>query len=346
MKIVGKAGFGALLAMLVASGGCSKKEQPKKDAKETMAPDDGKEAAGKMKEDPGTPAEPTADAKGIPAPSTPLPDPTHKVKVSDKDELDVWVYGEGTPVVFAHGGFFWDFLRPLAFELSKKGDYQLILYSRRGHHGKPTGPVTIPEQADDIVKILDALKIDKAHLVGHSYGANISLQAAMQVPDRLASVVLLEPVLASQIKSGPAIAKSFEPVMAKIKGGDLEGGAIAFLAPLGGTKEGMQATIPGSWEDMLKSGANTFFTVEAPAMMGWKVDAAKAKAIKVPTTLISADKTPVPQESLGLVKQWAPQVKQTEMPAPASGQYDHFFPLKAPAETAVLVDEWIKSQKS
>ncbi len=48
-------------------------------------------------------------------------EPTTRVRVSDQDELKVWVTGEGSPVVFSHGVFWPDLLVPLMAELAKQG---------------------------------------------------------------------------------------------------------------------------------------------------------------------------------------------------------------------------------
>ena len=113
-----------------------------------------------------------------------MPEPTTRVKVSDKDQLDVWVAGEGEPVVLIHGAMTRDLLKPLMDELVKKDRYQVIHYARRGHggHGPPGETADIPGQAADVVAVLDALGVDKAHVAGHSFGAYIALELATQAP--------------------------------------------------------------------------------------------------------------------------------------------------------------------
>jgi pimeloyl-ACP methyl ester carboxylesterase len=268
-----------------------------------------------------------------------MPAPATKVKVSDSDELDVWVVGEGTPVLLIHGGFFCNLFAPLVDELARKGGYRLISYHRRGYNGKPTGPVEIPEQAPDIVKILDALDIGKAHVVGHSYGAKIALELAMLAPARLLSVVLGEPVLALHIASEAELGAMFEPVMVKVQSGDLEGAAADFLALHGCTKELMDRALPGSWAAMVRD-LPTWFQVEMPALMKWKPDPARVGAIEVPVALVAADQMPLISASRQLLQKWLPESTVIEI----SGAGDHFFPVKATAGTAAAIDGWIKSQ--
>jgi pimeloyl-ACP methyl ester carboxylesterase len=44
---------------------------------------------------------------------------------------------------------------------------------------------------DDLLRLLDHLKINRAHLVGHSFGGALALDFALLQPDRVASLVLV-----------------------------------------------------------------------------------------------------------------------------------------------------------
>jgi len=72
-------------------------------------------------------------------------------------------------------------------------DYRCITYNARGYP-----PSAVPEDdaaysyehhRDDVIAIMDALGIDKAHLVGLSMGAYAGLQVALAYPDRVLSLV-------------------------------------------------------------------------------------------------------------------------------------------------------------
>lgn len=56
-------------------------------------------------------------------------------------------------------------------------------------------PLRAPEdQAAWIGQVLDALSVQRAHVVGHSFGGATAAQVAVSLPDRVASLTLLEPV--------------------------------------------------------------------------------------------------------------------------------------------------------
>jgi pimeloyl-ACP methyl ester carboxylesterase len=60
-------------------------------------------------------------------------------------------------------------------------------------HGHSAGPplATIPEMSDWVLKLLDAAKLEKASLVGHSMGALAALECAAHHPQRIERIALL-----------------------------------------------------------------------------------------------------------------------------------------------------------
>ncbi|MEW6402184.1 MAG: alpha/beta fold hydrolase, partial [Chloroflexota bacterium] len=59
-----------------------------------------------------------------------------------------------------------------------------------GDSGKPDTGYTYRDMAEDIAQFLDATKIEKAVLVGHSLGGNILQHFAVLYPDRILALVL------------------------------------------------------------------------------------------------------------------------------------------------------------
>lgn len=100
----------------------------------------------------------------------------------------------GTPVLFIHGfgGDLnnWLFNQPVLAE--KRTTYALDL---PGHGGstKEVGEGDVGALTAAVVDFMDALGIAQAHLVGHSLGGAISLDLALNHPERVASVTALAP---------------------------------------------------------------------------------------------------------------------------------------------------------
>jgi pimeloyl-ACP methyl ester carboxylesterase len=71
-------------------------------------------------------------------------------------------------------------------------DHRVIAMDLRGHgkSGKPHDPAAYGEQMSrDVVRLLDHLKIQRAHVVGYSLGAMIAGRLATLHPERLLGVV-------------------------------------------------------------------------------------------------------------------------------------------------------------
>ncbi|MEA2564318.1 MAG: hypothetical protein QOH06_5822 [Acidobacteriota bacterium] len=106
--------------------------------------------------------------------------------------------GKGDPVVLIHGWMgdssMWGSDQSGNTKLDTTGadGFQLIAMDCRGHgkSDKPHDPEKYgPEMAADVVRLLDHLKIEKAHLIGYSSGAFIAGKVAATHPERVLSVV-------------------------------------------------------------------------------------------------------------------------------------------------------------
>lgn len=101
--------------------------------------------------------------------------------------------GRGDPVVLLHGYTQRiELMQDLADSLS--GAYRVIVLDERGF-GKSTKSPD-PRRygramVEDVVGLLDHLRIRRAHLVGHSMGAAVAASAALRYPSRVATVSLL-----------------------------------------------------------------------------------------------------------------------------------------------------------
>ncbi len=105
------------------------------------------------------------------------------------------VRGKGDPVVLIHGflpnsGINWDLWGTTAL-LAR--DFQVITLDVPGHgdSDKPAKEEAYgPELVEDVVRLMDHLKIKKAHIVGYSMGGIISAKLTAKYPDRVLSCTL------------------------------------------------------------------------------------------------------------------------------------------------------------
>jgi 3-oxoadipate enol-lactonase len=102
---------------------------------------------------------------------------------------------EKTPnVVLVHaGGLDGRMWRPLTERLGKR--YRLHVPDLRGHGSTPLPPGDY-SHVEDLVRMLDQLRIDRAIFVGASFGGWVSLQLATAAPERVSALALLAGTLA------------------------------------------------------------------------------------------------------------------------------------------------------
>lgn len=103
----------------------------------------------------------------------------------------------GIPVLFVHGNAssatFWEEIM-----LALPAGYRGIAHDQRGYGGadiekKIDATRGMGDLSDDAFALLDALGIEKAHVVGHSMGGSVLWRMMMDAPQRLLSVTVVNP---------------------------------------------------------------------------------------------------------------------------------------------------------
>jgi pimeloyl-ACP methyl ester carboxylesterase len=145
-------------------------------------------------------------------------------------ELEVEARGTGEAVLLIHGGVIADAYAPLMAGPALTGRYRLITYHRRGYgrSGRPHEPTGIEEQAADARAVLHHLGVDRAHIVGHSYGGAIAFQLALDAADSVHTLVLLEPAL-MMVPSAQAFFDGVGPAVSMFEAGDTAAAIDVFL---------------------------------------------------------------------------------------------------------------------
>ena len=197
-----------------------------------------------------------AEPQWLRLPPTPTLPTAAQSGLAPVNGIKLWYaeFGQGAPVILLHGGLansnYWGLLvRALA------PHYRVIVVDSRGHgrSSRDARPYGYDLMADDVVGLMDYLKIDKTALVGWSDGAIIGLDIALRHPQRLSKL------FAFAANSDPSAVKDVEhdPVFS------------AFIARARGEYETLSPT-PKEYDAFLKQiekmwEAQPHWTADRPA---------------------------------------------------------------------------------
>ena len=249
---------------------------------------------------------------------------------TDGAELEYEVSGTGEPVVFIHGAFIADTFRPLLAEPSLAGRYRLILYHRRGYAGssRASGPVSVARQAADCRALLRHLGVERAHVVGHSYGGAVALQLALDTPGVVHSLALLEPALMVG-----ASAQGYRESLARGVERYREAGAAVVVdeflqARWPGYRAALDRALPGAFAQAVAD-AGTSFERELPGLLGWRFGEAEARRISQPALSVLGGESDALWSRFGethrLLLAWLPHAEGFVLPGAT-----HFMQLEDP----------------
>ncbi len=110
-------------------------------------------------------------------------------------ELYYEIHGDGPPLVLVMGIGYDSSLWTLQQVPELSTRFQVVLLDNRdaGRSSRTDHPYTIADMADDVAGLLDALEIQRTHLLGLSMGAMIGMEFALRHADRLDRLVLAGP---------------------------------------------------------------------------------------------------------------------------------------------------------
>ena len=249
--------------------------------------------------------------------STETPDRTGAMDRAKLDgvELEYQVVGSGEAVLLIPPGPLADGFLPFLSEGALADRYRLIQYHRRGQmaSSQATPPLSYAEQAADATGLLSHLGVTRAHIVGHSTGANIALQLALDRPEVVQTLALLEPWLTAS-PSASAFFEQAGPPMEAHGSGENETAMAGLISLASGLEwETARAVIddyvPGSVAQAIKD-ADTFCGVDLPALSAWEFGSDDAAAISQPVlSMLGADSERLFVEGAALLRSWLPDVE-------------------------------------
>jgi lipase len=208
-----------------------------------------------------------------------------------------------------------------------------------GHGRTDFDPDRLP-QAQALADALALPPADRpAHVIGHSFGGTVALRLAVEAPERVASLTLVDPVLFALLAETDPEAYAAEmaqadPARACMAAGDWEGAADAFLArwgtgapPTPTQRAAMVAGMPFVWRSEPEIALPETATIKAASL----------RRITVPTLVITGAASP---PSIGAIAeglaQVMPDVRRVEIPGAG-----HMVPITHPAEVSAAIRDFL-----
>jgi aminoacrylate hydrolase len=143
------------------------------------------------------------------------------------DEIHYEIYGAGPPLMLVAGlGGTADYWNAQIETFAK--DYTVIVHDHRGTGQSTHSEIdySVDQMADDLLALMDVLKIDQAHIVGHSTGAAMAIIISVKSPERLFSAV----VYAGWTKADAQLSRCFDVRRALLRNAGVQ--AYAHATPL------------------------------------------------------------------------------------------------------------------
>jgi len=229
-------------------------------------------------------------------------------------ELEYDIAGSGDPVLLISPVLADGFL-PLVSEPALAAGYRLITYHKRGWAGSThtPPPVSIADHAADAAALLDHLGVRRAHIAGHSSGAAVALQLALERPELVHTLVLLELSLLS-VPSAAGFLQKAGPAFDAYAAGQHEAALAAFMSAVSGLEWSacravLDQRVPGAVPQAVKD-AHTFFGIELPALSAWSFGAEQAATIFQPVLSVrGTDTEPLWVEVADRLRTWLAHVE-------------------------------------
>jgi 3-oxoadipate enol-lactonase len=243
--------------------------------------------------------------------------------------MRLWRSRKTPHVVFVHaGGVDGRMWHPL---LDRLDGLRLHVPDLRGHGSTPLPPGEYAD-ADDLLRMLDNLRINRATLVGASFGGWVAMQLATMAPERVTALALLASTYLDRDDSewSPQIIAFWEKEEALAEAGDIDG-AVALGLRVWKPRPGVRDLVEQMTRDafVLQQGVEA----EPRAL---PVDLA---AIKVPTLVVSGGKDPMPDFAV-IADHLAAEIEGAERAEIKDA--GHLIALERPEATAELLQPWLE----
>ncbi len=177
-------------------------------------------------------------------------------------------------------------------------------------------PLTFERGAADAAALLKHLQIGRAHVVGHSFGGNIAMQLAVDAPELVHSIALLETPLWAVPGGRANYEETILPMLNAYRSGEKEKSVLIFCDAVFGPnwQSIVEQAVPGGVQQAVHD-VDTFIQ-ELGSTQQWRFGAERAAGIQQPVlSVVGTRSKPFMMEGRGLLHSWFPQTEDCNVPA-------------------------------
>jgi pimeloyl-ACP methyl ester carboxylesterase len=235
----------------------------------------------------------------------PVPPFFKTADIGDGLKLTYVEQGTGAPVVFVHGsisdlGYWKDQVE--AFSASRRA----VTYSRRynwPNQNPPRPGYSAVADAEDLARLIGTLRLEPAHVVGHSYGALTGLHLASSRPELVRTLTLAEPpavpllghIQGDKAALGRAMLADIEarmvaPMREAFAKGETEKGVAVFVDYVFGDPKAWDHFSPEAKAETLRS-AHEWEVMMTTGELFPPITPDQVRSIRAPTLILSGGKS-------------------------------------------------------
>lgn len=250
--------------------------------------------------------------------------------------------GDGEPLVLIHAAVFADWFVPFEREPAVAG-LRRIRVTRTGYSDPaPAEPLSVADHAAECADLLRHLGIERARVLAHSSGTVVALQLALDHPELVGELVLVEPPLIDPLlppQDRATVAAAIGPALGAAMGaaaqGDLRTAFDTFMAAVCGPeyRSVIESALGRAGLERAERDCGYCFTGEIPALAAWHFDEELARRIEQPVHLVAGGASPpFTHRLVDHLATMLPDTRTTVVPGE-----NHLLPLRAPTALAALL---------
>lgn len=227
----------------------------------------------------------------------------------------------GDDLLLIHAGCLGkEWFDPLLAEGTLTRSYRVLRFDRPGYGGSEgiEGPLDIAAHARIARTLLQELGVERAHVLGHSSSAMMGLQLALDAPDAVRTLALLDSARpAPQTELQAAFLQEVAgPALARFGAGEPAAALDVWLRGTcgDGWRAVVERVLPAGTIEAAVATAAVFFGQELPAVQAWTFGPDEAARVQHPALLVLGERSaPAFGQRRELLLEWLPHAEPFDL---------------------------------